>query len=453
VGRGRAGRAAIRAASFLLAVAATSAAAFWNGFPLLFYDTGGYVERPFVEGLAPGRGALYGVLLAALDLGLSWWPVVLAQGALTVWLLRLLLRAHGAPSGPLPLAALSLLLAAATALPWFSGQLMPDALAPVAVLSLLLLGFRPDGLGPRERAALAVVAAVATGAHLSTWLLGLGVALMALPFRRLVPLAAVLAGFALIPLANGLASGVYALTPGGPAFVFGRLVQDGIAERFLADRCPSPEYRLCAWRGRLPATADEFLWSPDGPLRDLGGWDAAAPEFARIARESLLAYPGMHLRTALRSTLQQLVTVRTGDGIDAGLHHARWTIGRFYPDRLPAHDAARQQRGELSFAGINRVHVPVALGAAALLALLPALALRRGDAPAACLAAVVLAALLGNAAITGVLSNPHDRYQSRVAWLAVAAAWTVLGRWLARRPPERPRQAGERAGALGEIAR
>jgi hypothetical protein len=30
----------------------------------------------------------------------------------------------------------------------------------------------------------------------------------------------------------------------------------------------------------------------------------------------------------------------------------------------------------------------------------------------------VLAALIGNAAICGILSGPHDRYQSRLIWLA-----------------------------------
>ena len=35
----------------------------------------------------------------------------------------------------------------------------------------------------------------------------------------------------------------------------------------------------------------------------------------------------------------------------------------------------------------------------------------------AMLPAFVLASLLGNAAICGTLSNPHDRYQSRLIWV------------------------------------
>ena len=45
--------------------------------------------------------------------------------------------------------------------------------------------------------------------------------------------------------------------------------------------------------------------------------------------------------------------------------------------------------------------------------------------PAGGFAAAVLLALLANAAITGGLSGPHDRYQSRIMWLPPLVA--VLG--------------------------
>ena len=44
--------------------------------------------------------------------------------------------------------------------------------------------------------------------------------------------------------------------------------------------------------------------------------------------------------------------------------------------------------------------------------------LRTGRRDVAALALFVLIALIGNAFINGALSNPHDRYQSRIAWLA-----------------------------------
>jgi hypothetical protein len=40
-----------------------------------------------------------------------------------------------------------------------------------------------------------------------------------------------------------------------------------------------------------------------------------------------------------------------------------------------------------------------------------------------------LLALIGNAVICGALSNPHDRYQSRLMWLVPFALVLIVGDW------------------------
>jgi hypothetical protein len=62
--------------------------AIWNGFPLIFADTGGYLERPFEGTLELGRSALYGTFLA-LGIPFEFWPNVISQAALATWILAL----------------------------------------------------------------------------------------------------------------------------------------------------------------------------------------------------------------------------------------------------------------------------------------------------------------------------------------------------------------------------
>jgi hypothetical protein len=68
---------------------------------------------------------------------------------------------------------------------------------------------------------------------------------------------------------------------------------------------------------------------------------------------------------------------------------------------------------------INAIHIPIALGAMALLPLLMAAGLKwsRFDQPAL-LAGSIAAAVLVNAFVCGALANPHDRYGARLTWLA-----------------------------------
>src|SRR5437764_8144215 len=75
------------------------APALWNGFPLLQYDTGGYIARWYEGTLEQSRSTVYGLFLNALTYP-DFWPALLAQTALTVWMLALVLRVHGLGGRP-----------------------------------------------------------------------------------------------------------------------------------------------------------------------------------------------------------------------------------------------------------------------------------------------------------------------------------------------------------------
>ena len=84
---------------------------------------------------------------------------------------------------------------------------------------------------------------------------------------------------------------------------------------------------------------------------------------------------------------------------------------------MPAFTASRQQRDAFDFRFLNSLHVPLAIMATAMLPVLVVL-LRRRQPALSMFAATILFALVVNAAICGMFSNPNARYQSRIAPLA-----------------------------------
>ena len=62
------------------------APAIWNRFPLLQFDTGGYLVRWFEGYLVPSRSTVFGLYLNIFATP-DFWPVVVLQAALTIWLL------------------------------------------------------------------------------------------------------------------------------------------------------------------------------------------------------------------------------------------------------------------------------------------------------------------------------------------------------------------------------
>lgn len=430
-------------------IAILLAPALWNGFAIVFFDTGGYIARVLEMSLAPGRSIFYGFFLWATSFAWwSFWGPVLAQALLTLWVIRLVLRCHDLPAGPLATAAFCAGLGLSTGISWYTSQLMPDVLVPLVVLAFWLLGFRWQKLGGGERAGLAALALLGLLSHMSCIALALGlvaVTLMAsviLPRRGLslpvfipAPVMVVAASLLLMPLLHLALTGKAVYTPGGSAFIFGRLVQDGIAQRWLAEHCPISGIKLCGLQDSIPKTANAFLWG-NSPFGAIGGWDSADAELSRLVTECVKAYPGAIVWTSLRATVQQMAMVETGDGLDEYQLTTRRIFAGLPPRMAEPFNAARQQQNQIVqvlFDALNKVHVPVAY--VSVLGLLMVVGwgqrVRRHD--LAGLALFVLLALLGNAFICGALSNPHDRYQSRLVWLATLVVGMATVCWWQQR--------------------
>ena len=413
------------------------APAFWNGFPLLQWDTGGYLARWYEGYLVPSRSTVFGLYLHYGE-SFGFWINLAVQSLATLWLLQLTLRVL-AMMQTVRFVAISLGLIVSTALPWLASMLLTDIFAGLSVLSLFLLIVGAGRTSTLEKIALFVFTAFAAATHSATLgvLLGLCVAgWMARPFlKERLPLAGlaqasltIVAGGVMLVSANYALSGKLAWTPGGYGVAFGRMMQDGIVARYLNDHCPRERYKLCPYRNELPATADEFLWGKS-MFNTLGRFDGMNDEMGYIVVQSLKDYPAWQAAAALRAMGQQLLHVATGEGTNGWIPHTRGIIERYVPAQAAPMRAARQQNWGVNFDYVNWLHVPVALASMlGLLALLAhALATRRLD-DLTLLAATVTLALLGNAFICGVISGPHDRYGARMVWVATFVVLLAVGR-------------------------
>jgi hypothetical protein len=417
--------------------------ALWNGFPLIFPDTGGYLDGPILGALSMGRSALYGLFLYT-GVPFSFWPNAVLQSALTIWLIVLTMRAHGLGGRPWLALGIVAMLTVCTSLPWFSGQLMPDILFPAAVLALYLLSFRNKRHARWERFLLTAVIVFAIPSHMAA--AGMCVAVIAalgllarfkplvLPKSRLwFAAGSVAAGVALCPISNFAITGNFAFTPGGSSFLFGRLIEDGIVARYLSEHCPDASLRLCDFKATLPEDADDWLWDGDSPFRKLGGWEGFSSEERAITSATLERYPLMHASTAVAASVSQFFTFHTEVGVDNNAPTV-YMFSEHFPQLSAQFMRARQQAERFDVAPLNYLHVPIAALSVAGLGV--ALLFRRRlritpEAAAFCL--VILLALAANAAICGIFAHPVDRYQSRVVLLApLAVALLIAQRRLAR---------------------
>jgi hypothetical protein len=408
------------------------APAIWNGYPLLQWDTGGYLARWYEGYLVPSRSTVFGLYLHFGE-GSSFWVNLGIQALATFWMLQLTLRVLGM-NEPLRLLAIALTLVLTTALPWLASTLLTDIYTGLSVLALFALVLHGGQISMWEKTAIFVFIAFSAASHSATMAVLLGLcclALFAWPLlRRKVSGAGLLqawlslvTGAGMLLSANFALSGDFAWTPGGYGVTFGRMLQDGIVAQYLRDHCAREKFKLCPHRNDLPATADKFLWG-SSMFDSLGRFRGLNDEMKTIVLGSLRDYPVWQAQAALAATGKQLTMAATGEGTHGWIPHTYGIIERYIPAQLKPMRAAQQQRWQLDFAAINYIHVPVALASMLLLAAI--FAWRWwffGFDDLTLLAATVTFAVLGNAVVCAVVSGPHDRYGARLAW---AATFVVL---------------------------
>jgi hypothetical protein len=420
--------------------------AFWNGYPLLQWDTGGYLARWYEGYLVPSRSTVFGIYLHVGEHS-SFWLNLGIQALATLWILQLTLRVLDLAQ-PVRLVPISLVLILTTALPWLASMLLTDIFAGLSVLTLFILVLHGRKISTLEKCLLFVFTAFSGATHSATLAVLLGlccVGWIARPWlRRQIPAAGlaqgtltIVAGSVMLLAANFALSGQLAWTPGGSGVAFGRMLQDGIVTQYLRDHCAKQNLKLCPYRDELPPTADDFLWG-HSMFDTLGRFQGLDDEMGFIAMHSLAEYPAWQAEAALAATADQLVHVATGEGTHGWIPHTYGIIERYIPSQVAPMRAARQQRWHLDFITINRIHVPVALASMLMVAALFGRGLwrRRGD-DITLLAGTVTLALLGNAVICGVISGPHDRYGARIVWIATFVVLIVAARALGERDTDR----------------
>lgn len=414
------------------------APALWNGYPLLQWDTGGYLARWYEGYLVPSRSTVFGLYLHFGE-DSDFWLNLGIQALATLWILQLCLRVLNLAQ-PFRLLAISLLLILTTALPWLASLLLTDIFAGLSVLALFLLIAHGQKISALEKFSLFLFTAFSAATHSATFgvLFGLCVlGFLAWPFLRgrislsglLQGSLTLIVGGAMLLAANYGLSGQLAWTPGGVGVAFGRMLQDGIVAKYLNDHCGTEKLKLCPYRNELPATADEFLWD-DSMFNTLGRFQGLNDEMGHIVAGSLKDYPLWQVEAALKATGEQLLEVATGEGTIGWLPHTYGIIEHYIPSQTKSMHAAHQQHWDINFVAVNRLHVPVALGSMLLVLLIFARGLwRRKFDDLALLAATVSFALLGNALICGVISGPHDRYGARLVWIATFTVLLAAARW------------------------
>lgn len=420
-------------------------------------------ESGYFLAIAAARSPLYSLAAYGLTAFATVWLLPLLQAALTVWLVfRFVTCVGGARSHGFYLGAFSFL-SFLSPLGLHVSFLMPDVFGGLLVLAAALLIF---GRGQSLLSNLLLVALVSASAFLHTSnLLLVGVACAAafilwlLPASRgLVNPRAPLYLLAAAVLAAGTMSGyratvtlVTGTAPGSPTFIAARVHADGPGRRHLETACADDpaRYAHCVFVGHDYVDNNDLIWGRPGPEKPT--FTESPPELKRALQaeerefviNAIAAYPLEQAAASLRNFGGALFAVGITEVDYGAVYVIQNLIGddplslAYMPgvERCLAEPSACQEQHPAKTFWRHLVGAISLTTMVSFAAVLAAWYARHPDrrygvqviADLRWLIGVFLVLMvLANAAMCGMLSGVHDRYQARLIWVVPLMLLAIL---------------------------
>lgn len=416
------------------------AQSFYNGFPLVYSDSGTYLLHSYSLEPPIDRPIGYSFFIRLVTWQASSWPIVIAQSLILNLLIFFLAKAVLKDKKVWLFHLLTCIgLVAVSSLGWYTNQIMPDIFASALILVFFLF-LQVDRLKIAPAILMGLLFFLFVFTHLSHVLLAAAlIGLYALftvvrktektqkrgQFTRLSILTGIWLAAILVLMSNHAMHGLgFKLSRTSNLFLTARLSESGVLKMYLDDHCgETPNGPLCAQKENLPATQYDFLWQESNPMEQEGLDFLQADSVYQHLPKAILSQPKYllpFLGNSIVGTGKQLTQLGMDDGPSYifGEGTAPWWAIRLKPE-VDSYLKARQNTVGIKFDLLNPISYAV-LGLALSLILFSLFTSRMP----VMLKRFVLVIALGyvlNAGISATLSTVTDRYQARVSWLVVFA--------------------------------
>ena len=436
---------------YLLAAITLLIPAFYNGYPLVYSDTGSYIQSGMDLVIPEHRTIMYGLFIRFFSFNFSFWLVVFAQSLIVSYVLWHITRViNKTISKRLFLIGLALL-SWFTGLGWYTSQIMPDIFTFTAIGTLLLLALKKD-YKIYQKVIFSLLLVFSINAHFSNYLISILIVLGLFVITRtkfipkakkelsfLLPTIIVTLSILTGSLINYSVGSTFKINQGSHVFLMGKMLDSGVLKSFLDDECKNDNYVLCHCKDSLPVTSRELLWNPNSPLYQNGGWTGSEKPFNDILFDIFTSPKHLALFTynSILSSVTQLFQNDVGSGLVSNWYKDPTSppyaqIEKHFPFELNQYKQSRQNGNlwdqGLDFTFINYINNMFLVISAGLLFYIFTFKNKRKsiDIHTQLIIFTFLLGIVVNAIVVGSLANVYDRLQSRISWTLIFCMMLLL---------------------------
>lgn len=426
------------------------APAFYNGFPILFPDTSGYIWAGFFNKLQGSRPWLYSGFVRHVSLWETLWLVIFVQGFLTAGVIYLMFKEFYKKEHNSKLFILySVIIGSTTAVSFHVSRLMPDVFTPIMFLLFILLLLEKN-LSKKEKIIAIILFVVSSAMHNAHLIMNVGIILVLLfgalfkdiraKYARVGITRKKMTWLTLCIICTHLFTctihyskgNEFVATKGGSIFLFARLCDFGIAQAYLKEHCGGDLQGGICEHPRELSYAINFLWYKNSYLSENGGWiEKNEVYFGELTKKILKTpkYFKAYMIRSIEATFMQFLLFDYSP-VEPNIRWVTGIIKDYYPLYFLEACNSRQVKNSYNqnYVDANNLTQRVVLFISALLVLLLCWDPKVSEKQKA-LTLLIIFYLLINAFLAAATSGVFDRYQSRVVWLiTLPAFWFVCNK-------------------------
>jgi hypothetical protein len=414
----------------------------YNGYPLVYSDTGTYIYSGFDKFIPMDRPVSYGLFLWFFSFEYSAWFVIIFQNLITAFVIYEFLKIFPVKkkSSDRIFLVILLFLTLFTGIGWYSNQLMPDFFAPLIVFIIFTL-IAGKQISVYSFISLSVILVFALTTHFSHLLIGSVLVILVvisrlifrkilkeISFRRIFLISAfVFSGWFVLPLINYFVEKQFILSKGSHVFLMAHLDDTGILKKFLNEYCGDEQYKdckLCRYKDSLPPDLASFIWS-SGIVENTGGWVNSKEEYKKIISATIKKpkYLALNIYRSVTYGFVQLTRNEIGQGLSAynegsapyGQIHWRFNneLNNYLTSRQNLWNGVTLKMNSLNFVFLILLFISLFF---ALLLFTSKLIMQINFYTLAFLF-FGLMAIVVNSFVTAGLNSPCERFQARVVWI------------------------------------
>ncbi len=418
--------------------------AFYNGFPIVFSDTGTYISSGFSGTVPIDRPIFYGIFLRHTSLGSSLWLSLFVQSFIVANILYAMVQLLVANKKyePYIFTVVVSLLTTFSAVPYFTSLAIPDIFTPMSLLLFCLILFSKP-MSKIKWVLLYISYIFIIFTHLSN-LATLSMLLVVLwvfyyfvkekeilnRIRLIVLTSITLFCWVLLPFINSLFGFGFHSNKSSHVFLLAKMIDNGVLVNYLNTSANAQNLNIYKYKDSLPAVGGDFLWGANSVLYKTGGWAANKQEYDFIIHDILTnkQYCLPFIYQGVIETFVQLTFNNFGEEYLVKYDEQSPPYNQIkirLSNDLFAYTHARQFANKQSYDYQHSSYIQNLLLIFSI-CLIILYIIKFGVTVTSVVSILVFAFVFLNAMITAVLSTISARYNSRATWLVLFIALVII---------------------------